>query len=419
MKKLFHFFSLFGLCIASVIFAFVLFGEITIPDSIQLLENEEIHVNGIYSLKSSQEGENDASAASVASVSSETPGSYTVEVSVFNTIPVKSSTVTVSKRQYVVPSGDIFGVKIYTDGVLIVGMDDVFTASGAVNPAKDAGLEIGDAILAVDGKTVDTTEALTEALHSGAEQVRMQVRRGSETFETVLTLGLSENDGSLKAGLWVRDSTAGVGTMTFYDPETGVFGGLGHAICDLDTGTVMPLKSGVAVETVISGCYKGSAGVTGELCGVFQEKTLGELYANCDAGVYGCLAEFDTSAVSLPVATKNEVKTGYAQIISTVDDSGPHYYDVQIVKVYPNSDENGKNMIVEVTDEDLIAKTGGIIQGMSGSPIIQDGMLVGAVTHVFVNNALQGYGIFAETMLKESQSVETAELEQEARAQVA
>lgn len=419
MKKLFHFFSLFGLCIASVIFAFVLFGEITIPDSIQLLENEEIHVNGIYSLKSSQEEENNASAASVASVSSEKPGSYTVEISVFNTIPVKSSTVTVSKRQYVVPSGDIFGVKIYTDGVLVVGMDDVFTASGAVNPAKDAGLEIGDAILAVDGKTVDTTEALTEALHSGAQQVCVQVRRGSETFETVLTLAVSENDGSLKAGLWVRDSTAGVGTMTFYDPETGVFGGLGHAICDLDTGAVMPLKSGVAVETVISGCYKGSAGVTGELCGVFQEKTLGELYANCDAGVYGCLAEFDTSAVSLPVATKNEVKTGYAQIISTVDDTEPHYYDVQIVKVYPNSDENGKNMILEVTDEDLITKTGGIIQGMSGSPIIQDGMLVGAVTHVFVNNALQGYGIFAETMLKESQSVETAELEQEERAQVA
>ena len=152
MKKLFHFFSLFGLCIASVIFAFVLFGEITTPDSIQLLENEEIHVNGIYSLKSSQEEENNASAASVASVSSEKPGSYTVEISVFNTIPVKSSTVTVSKRQYVVPSGDIFGVKIYTDGVLVVGMDDVFTASGAVNPAKDAGLEIGDAILAVDGK---------------------------------------------------------------------------------------------------------------------------------------------------------------------------------------------------------------------------------------------------------------------------
>ncbi len=412
MKKLFKFFSLLGLCIASVIFAFVLFGEFTIPDSIRLLENEEIHVNGIFSLKSSQEGENDPSAASVASVSSEPPGSYTVEISVFDTIPVKSSTVTVSKRQYVVPSGDIFGVKIFTDGVLVVGMDDVFTANGAVNPAKDAGLEIGDAVLSVDGKTVETTDALSEALHCGNESVTLKVRRGSETFETVMSLARSENDGSLKAGLWVRDSTAGVGTMTFYNPQTGIFGGLGHAICDLDTGMVMPLKSGVAVETVISGCYKGSAGVTGELCGVFQEQTLGDLFINSDAGVYGRLADFDASAVSLPVAAKNEVKTGYAQIISTVDDTGPHYYDVQIVKVYPNSDENGKNMILEVTDEALISKTGGIIQGMSGSPIIQNGMLVGAVTHVFVNNALQGYGIFAETMLKESQSVETAMLRQ-------
>ncbi len=408
MKKLFRFFSAFGLCVASVVFAVVLFGELTIPDSIRLMENEEIHVNGIFSCKSTPEA-GDASAASVASVSPEDAGRYTVEFSVLDAIPVKSSVVTVSKRQYVVPSGEIFGVKIYTDGVLVVGMDDVFTADGAVNPAKEAGLQIGDAILAVNGAQVDSVDALTKALHAGGETVRLEVRREAETFSAELRLALSQNDGAYKAGLWVRDSTAGVGTLTFYDPSTGLFGGLGHAICDLDTGTVMPLKSGVAVETVVSGCYKGGAGVTGELCGVFQDKTLGSLYANCGAGVFGTLEAYDANARALPVAAKNEVQEGPAQILSTVDDGGVQMYDVEIRKVYLNSDENGKSMVLEVTDPQLIAKTGGIIQGMSGSPILQNGMLVGAVTHVFVHDSLQGYGIFAETMLEAANKVPAAQ----------
>lgn len=411
MKKLFKFFSLLGLIIASVIFVFVFLGEKTFPDSIHLLENEELHGNGIYSLRNSQEEDAALSANSNITFSPDTDESYTVDISVLNTIPVKSSTVTVSKRQYVVPSGEIFGVKIFTDGVLIVGMDDVFTENGAVNPAKEAGLKIGDIILSVNGNPIQKTAQLTEAIQSAGDKAEICARRDGKDLSVALKLAYSQNEHMYKAGLWVRDSTAGVGTMTFFDPETGVFGGLGHAICDIDTGTVMPFKSGVAVETQISGCYKGSPGITGELCGVFQEKNIGELCNNSETGVYGCLSEFDKTAVPLPVATKSEVKTGYAQIISTVDETGPHYYDVQIIKIYPNSDENGKNMIIEVTDSALIAKTGGIIQGMSGSPIVQNGMLVGAVTHVFVNNSLQGYGIFADTMLNSSKTVESALLQ--------
>lgn len=414
MKNLFRIFSILSLLFASVIFAFVFLGEKTIPDSIYLVENEELHVNGIFSLESSQaEADTVLSANSKNLVASDDASkSYTVDISVLNTIPVKSSTVTVSKRQYVVPSGDIFGIKIFANGVLVVGMDDVFTANGAVNPAKDAGLKIGDLILSVDGSEVDKTDELCKALQNGRDSVKIKAQRDKEVFETTLNLALSANDNKKKAGLWVRDSTAGVGTLTFYDPETGVFGGLGHAICDVDTGTEVPFKEGYAVETVISGCYKGSPGVTGELCGVFQDKTIGVLYSNNAAGVYGRLQDYNKTAVALPVATANEVKTGAAQIISTVDDTGPHSYDIQIIKIYPNSDENGKNMIIEVTDSDLIQKTGGIIQGMSGSPIIQNGMLVGAVTHVFVNNALQGYGIFADTMLNQSKTVETETLKQ-------
>lgn len=407
MKNLFKFFSLFSLVAASVIFALIFLGDKTYPDSISLLENQEMNVNGIYSLQNSQTESQVRSANSANTVSDGSEGaeSYQVNISLLNTIPVKSSTVTVSKRQYVVPSGDIFGIKIFTDGILIVGMDDVPTADGILNPAKRAGLKNGDVILAVDGETAQNVSQLSAAVQAGAESITLTLRRNEKVWQTELTLAVSSNDGKPKAGLWVRDSTAGVGTLTFYCKENGIFGGLGHAICDIDTGTVMPFGHGEAVKTQISGCYKGSAGITGELCGVFQEETLGTLYSNGETGVYGVLEAFDKSAAELPVATKNEVKTGYAQILATVDDAGPQYYDAKIIKVYPNSDENGKNMIVEVTDRTLIEKTGGIVQGMSGSPIIQNGMLVGAVTHVFVNNALQGYGIFAETMLKDAETV--------------
>lgn len=412
MKKLFRFFSLVSLVAAFVIFALVFLGDKAYPDTISLLENQEMNVNGIYSL---QQANGEAKASSVPSANtvsndSEKADSYQVNISLLNTIPVKSSTVTVSKRQYVVPSGDIFGVKIFTDGVLVVGMDDVPTADGIVNPAKRAGLKVGDVILSVDGNAVQTVSQLSSAIQSGTSSVALTVRRNAKVWQTELTLAVSSNDGKPKAGLWVRDSTAGVGTMTFYCKDTGVFGGLGHAICDIDTGTVMPFGNGEAIETQISGCYKGGAGITGELCGVFQDNRLGTLLGNGETGVYGILDAFDESATELPVATKNEVKPGHAQIIATVDDTGAQYYDVEIMKVYPNSDENGKNMIIQVTDSDLIAKTGGIVQGMSGSPIIQNGMLVGAVTHVFVNNALQGYGIFAETMLKDAEQTQTQAL---------
>ncbi len=411
MKKLFKFFSLLGLGIASVIFVFVFLGEKHFPDSIHLIENEELHGTAIYSLSNSQKSDAVRSANSNAMYAANGDASYTVNISVLNTIPVKSSTVTVEKRQYVVPSGDIFGVKIFTDGVLIVGMDDVFTDNGAINPAKEAGLKVGDVIVSVNDQPVSKTIQLTDAIKNAGDTAKICARRDGKEMTVQLQLAYSQNEHIKKAGLWVRDSTAGVGTMTFYNPETGVFGGLGHAICDIDTGKIMPFQNGVAVQTEISGCYKGSPGITGELCGVFQDKNIGELYDNKQTGVYGTLTSFDKTAVPLPVATKNEVKTGYAQILSTVDETGPHYYDVQITKIYPNSDENGKNMIIEVTDSTLIAKTGGIIQGMSGSPIVQNGMLVGAVTHVFVNNALQGYGIFAETMLNNAKEVESALLQ--------
>lgn len=411
MKAFFKIISFIGLVLTSVIFGFVFYGEKTIPNDIHLIENEEFNVGGIYSLDVLQSKEV-LSANTQTRTSSNDSNEYSVNISVLNAIPVKSSKVTVSKRKYVVPGGDVFGIRMFTKGVLVVGTDDVYTVDGTVNPAKKAGIEIGDLIISLNGAEVNSVADVSKILKSaGADTIQVQVTRNAKSFETELTPAQSKNDGLFKAGLWVRDSTAGVGTITYFDSETGAFGSLGHAVCDVDTGEIMPLGNGDAVETVISGCYRGSNGITGELCGVFQEKTIGRLVLNCANGIYGYLDRYESSEGQLPVATRQEVKLGSAQIISTVDDTGPHYYDVRIVKLFSSNSETSKNMIVEITDPQLIAKTGGIVQGMSGSPIIQNGMLVGAVTHVFVNNPLQGYGIFADNMIGISNSLTETEID--------
>ena len=407
MKTFFRVFSLIGLVLASLVFGFVFLGEKNIPDRIELVENEELDVGSIYTPKILEKE------ISVFSVSpkklqtlSKQSNSYEAHISILNTIPVKSTSVIVNKREYVVPSGEAFGVKIYTDGILVVGMESIATEEGTRNPGKEAGIKIGDLILSVEGKKVTSVSEFNKILKNSLDTVTLSIQRNQQIQSVKLKLAKSQKSKNKKAGLWVRDSTAGVGTLTFYDPKTGAFGGLGHSICDSDTSTVVPLRSGSAVAAKIKGCYKASPGITGELCGVFEPKTLGVLHANLPNGVYGHLKCYNRKATAIPVATKKEVKTGKAKILSTVDEGGPQYYDVVIKKVYPNSDENGKNMIIEITDSALISKTGGIVQGMSGSPILQNGMLVGAVTHVFVNNAREGYGVFAETMIRQAKDFE-------------
>lgn len=399
MKKTFKALSLMGLFAAFVVFGMILFGTAAIPDEMYLADAQKINVSGIYSLKMVRDDA--VPVDSEFSVSpSEKEQCYQVDISVLRAIPVKSSKVTVSKRKYVVPSGDVFGIKLYTNGVMVVGMDDVLSETGALNPAQKAGFRVGDIIEAIDGKKVMNSAEVIHALQkNGGKTVKITVRRNGKRDELKFTAAKSKNDGQYKAGLWVRDSTAGVGTITFMDTQTGVFGGLGHAVCDVDTGAVMPIGTGYAVETVISGCYKGDSGSAGELCGLFKDKNIGNLVSNTACGVYGRLYESPKGTKAVPVATPGETVLGKAQIIATVDDLGPQYYDVKIVRIYKNGARN-KNMIVEVTDPRLIEKTGGIVQGMSGSPILQNGMLIGAVTHVFVNNPRQGYAIFADTMVR-------------------
>ena len=407
MKLALKLVSFIGLIITSVIFGIVFLGQRSIPDEIHLVGGEQINSNEMFSLKVSAEEliTSRTVFSSANKAGNDGKEEYTLNFSLLGTIPIKASSVTVSQRQYAVPSGEAFGIKLYTDGVMVVGMDNILCDGRTVNPGKEAGLEPGDVITAVNSRKVTKVSELTNYIQGTKESTLvLSVSRNGRPFETKISIVHSQEDNCNKAGLWIRDSTAGVGTITYYDKNSGVFAGLGHPVCDVDTGAVMPLLTGEAVDAVINGCYKGSNGVTGELCGVFTVKNLGKLYINCENGVYGKLYEIPKGK-EIPVASKQEVEVGPAEIIATVDDSEPQYYSIRIVKLNALSDKDEKNMVIEVTDERLIEKTGGIVQGMSGSPIIQNGMLVGAVTHVFVNNSNQGYAIFAENMLETSNSL--------------
>ena len=381
------------------IFGFVAYGMTSIPDEIIVLNDRGVLTDGIFTAEKAQEEKN----TQRASVTGENADNYTVNISLLNIIPIKSSHVSVSQRHYVIPSGEIFGLKLYSNGVMVVGTNDVPTENGSVNPAKSAGLKVGDIIVSVGGTKVNSSTQVSELFGKcSGEQVILSVLRQDGLVEIRLTPVKCSTDNRYKVGIWIRDSAAGIGTITYYDTNSGIFGSLGHAVCDVDTAQIIPILNGEAVTARITGCYKGKNGTAGELCGVFSGGSIGNIMINGENGVYGIA---DTSKLEkrnvIPVATPSETKEGKAQIISTVDGNGAKYYDIEITKIYKDSG-SVRNMAVKVTDPELIGKTGGIVQGMSGSPIIQNGMLVGAVTHVFINDSLQGYAIFAENMLSTS-----------------
>jgi len=285
----------------------------------------------------------------------------------------------------------------------------VQTDKGLVNPAQRAGIKKGDIILKINGLPVSRNNDIASAVEkSNGETIELSVQRGDSVKTVTLLPARSVSDGKLKAGLWVRDSSAGIGTMTFYDEKNGMFAGLGHAVCDVDTGERLVISGGDAVNACVKGCYKGTQGTPGELCGVFTHGDIGQLYENCDKGIYGAYESLP-SRKAVPVALVDEVKEGKAQIVSTVDDNGPQYYDIEITKIYSKTEQQ-RNMVIKVTDKELLEKTGGIVQGMSGSPIVQNGMLIGAVTHVFISDPTQGYAIFAQMMIDESDKIVSQKL---------
>lgn len=397
MKQFFKALCALSTALSVAVFSTVAYGTATLPDSITLTEGEALALGTVFS------SEGEPALAAGAGNSTE----YKTVINALKVIPVKNITVNITKRKYVGIGGDIFGIKLYTKGVIVVSVDSVTTANGAKNPALEAGLKCGDIITHVNGEPALSSAFMTQSVeNSQGKALKLNVDRNGEKFEMILKPELSVN-GNYKAGLWVRDSSAGIGTITFYDDEAMIFGGLGHGVCDVDTGKIMPLNNGEAVRAKVNGFYKSSAGNPGELCGVFSDIALGSLRVNCETGVFGELLQ-PSGAKTLPVALESEVKLGAAKILTTIDENGPQYYDIEISKIYPSADLSTRNMIIKVTDPELLEKTGGIVQGMSGSPIVQNSMLVGAVTHVFVNDPTQGYGIFATRMIQTRDSLQNA-----------
>ena len=326
--------------------------------------------------------------------------SLSADTKVFG-LPLKKVNVDVLSDITLYPGGMPFGVKLYTDGVIVVGISEVDTESGKTSPASDGGLMVRDIINEVNGKAVTSTEEISAAVEqSGGEKISLTITRSGNRMSVDITPVFSKTDNMFRVGLWLRDSTAGIGTITFISPENNVFGGLGHGICDVDTGDLLPLRKGVVVDVTIKSITKGIVGNPGELNGYFTPGKIGSLLGNTECGVYGILSELPDISYSKPlkIGLKNELKTGECEIFCTVNDKLDKY-SAQIVKI-GNKNAEQKNFVIKITDKRLLDATGGIVQGMSGSPIIQNNKLVGAVTHVLVNDPTKGYGIFIENMLK-------------------
>lgn len=298
----------------------------------------------------------------------------------------------------VVPVGQTVGIKMYSEGLLVVELSQV---GGEESPAKAAGLRVGDFIVSADGEKLGTAEQLAAAVskENGAPMEIKYTRNGRTMSADAVPA--RDGDGEYRLGAWVRDSMAGIGTVTFYDEDTGVFGALGHGITDVDTSLLMPLSSGSILDSTVTAVKKGKIGNPGQLKGdINAGDVMGSITCNTSFGVFGTSNGAFCDGKAVPVASDGEVHTGKAVILSNIDGDEAKEYEIEILKLMPDA-RDGRDMLIRITDAGLLAKTGGIVQGMSGSPILQNGKIVGAVTHVLVNNPAEGYGILISNMLDE------------------
>ena len=386
--------GIFALCLI-IIYSFIVFGNIVLPDKIEAYSTKKIEYKSVYSVENNSlyqvDYQNNSKVSPVEN-----------DIKLLGIIPVKTTSIIQSKPKKVSVSGESFGIKLYTDGVIIVGIRDVETDKGKCNPAKEAGLEKGDIIIEINGKKVYSADSVTDILNdNNGKDYKITVKRNGNYKEFLLKPAYSSSQGCYKVGLWVRDSTAGVGTITYYDKSNNTVSALGHPITDVDTNEIMPILDGEAVRATVTKIYKSKAGEAGSLCCEFTNDIIGTLKKNCQSGIYGKYTCTLKNTYEYEVASPNEIVRGPVQILCTIDSGKAKFYNAQISRISYRENKKGKNMVVKITDERLLEKTGGIVQGMSGSPIIQYGKLVGALTHVIVDSPEKGYAIFAQDMVDE------------------
>ncbi|WP_099346724.1 SpoIVB peptidase [Clostridium tertium] len=334
-----------------------------------------------------------------------------LQVKLLGFIPVKSVAVSKVNDLEVYPGGTSVGIKLSTKGVLVVGHSDIESVEGKVeSPAKNSGIELGDVLIKINGEEIQSSKDLSKKIKNlDNSKINVDYIRNGNIEKKEIDLEKENNE--YKLGLWVRDSTAGIGTLTFYDKNTSIFGALGHPITDGDTNKPFIVRNGNLLNSSVISVRKGEKGSPGELKGLFvnEKESLATIEKNTEAGIFGeASADLVNPTFNKPlkVGFRNEIKEGAAKIITTIDENGPKMYDIEIVKLLPQEEPGPKSMVIKVTDEELLEKTGGIVQGMSGSPIIQDNKLVGAVTHVLINKPDVGYGIYIEWMLKDAGVIE-------------
>ncbi|MGB9779430.1 SpoIVB peptidase [Caldanaerobacter sp.] len=390
--------------------------EITkIPSNFKIFQGEKLNYSFPFPFKvtfeTDKEGPLKISEKDATTIEAVTTGTASLNLKLFGLFPLKHISVDVVPTIKVVPGGQAIGVKLNTKGALVVGYSDIIGEDGKIySPYKEGRIQIGDIILEVNGLEIKQAEDITEIANKlKGDPLKLKINRKNSIVYAVIHPVKSKEDKQYRIGLWVRDHTAGIGTLTFYYPSKKVYAALGHAITDIDTGHVLSVENGEIMNTRITSIDQGRRSKPGELKGVFFEEVdaIGNILKNTPFGIYGYIyRDFENGFYGeVPIAYQSQIKEGPAKILATIDNKGVQEFDVEIVKKAYQESPTPKGMIVKITDRRLLEKTGGIIQGMSGSPIIQDGKLVGAITHVFVNDPSKGYAVYAEWMVNEVNSL--------------
>ncbi|MBC5637161.1 SpoIVB peptidase [Ornithinibacillus sp. BX22] len=353
--------------------------------------------------------DNNSEAVNASSFHVTEPGDSQLYYSVAG-VPIKKVDVSILKDVKVIPGGQSIGVQLQTLGVLVVGHHLVNGENGTMSPGEEAEIKVGDVIMEINGQKIEEmkdVKPIVEESGKSSEPLKVKVKRGKETFDTELKPVLDEKENEYRIGLYIRDSAAGIGTMTFFEPKSKKYGALGHVISDMDTKKPIEIHDGTIVRSTVTSIQKGNNGTPGEKQAKFsiRENKIGTITKNSPFGIFGKLDESIENGKydkPMPIALSHEVKEGPAKILTVIDGEKVEEFDVEIVSSVPQKTPATKGMVIQITDPKLLEATGGIVQGMSGSPIIQNDKVIGAVTHVFVNDPTSGYGVHIEWMLQDA-----------------
>ena len=376
-----------------------------IPKTISIFKGEQIKISTLWGIKIVKQETSVEASTPLSTNTFENTGNETLTVSLFDKIPLRTIDVNVMEEVEVIPIGEVVGVKLYTSGVLVVGTSGIEGMNGDIyKPFENSQIEEGDAIISINNNLINNTDELIKQVNeSDGKEIEITYIKNNKEEKCKIT-PIKNKDNEYKIGLWVRDSAAGVGTVTFYNEKTNSFAALGHGITDIDTGDIINTSSGEIDDVNIISIVKGEKEEPGKLQGTIKkDSTIGNIYKNTQYGIYGVIKNASNLKLNysnkMKVASRQDINLGEAKILCGVDGEIKEY-KIEIQKIFTNNNYDNKSMLIKVTDEELLQKTGGIIQGMSGSPIIQDDKIIGCVTHVSGNNPMIGFGLYIEWMLE-------------------